>query len=290
MFLKIKLFLKEYFTLIFSIFLILITFFIFSFIVSFNNKLKVVFLDIGQGDSIFIKSPVGNKVLIDGGPGDNLVKRLPKYMSLFDRDIDMIFITNPDKDHFEGFIPLLENYNVPVFITSGVSAPNNPVYQEFIRISKKNGLKELQVLNGQIIDIGGGAYLEVIFPDREGLSDLSHNDGSLVLRLVYGKTSILFTGDSTEKIEKYLIENYPQNLKADILKVGHHGSKTSTSDPFVSIVSPLWAVISVGKINPFGHPHKEVLDILKKYNVEILGTYDRGDIVFESDGRLLRKR
>lgn len=291
MFFKIKLFFKEYLVFIIAFILIIFTFVLVSEAISVSNSnLKVVFLDIGQGDSIFIKSPSGNKFIIDGGPNDTLTRRIPRYMSMFDRDIDMIFVTNPDKDHFEGFISLIQSYNVPVMITSSVSAIDNSVYKELLNVAKENNVKEINAVASQVLNIGGGAYMEVIFPDREGISDLNHNDGSLVLRLVYRKTSILFTGDSTEKIEKYLINNYPQKLKADILKVGHHGSKTSTSESFVKVVSPTWAVISAGKGNSFGHPHKEVLDVLNKYKVKILGTYDNGSIVFESDGKnLIRK-
>lgn len=276
---------KDYIKIFFLVFLTISLIFIYSNVFSLHNgKLRVVFMDIGQGDSILIKSPSGNKIIVDGGPGSNILNSLSKNLSFWDRDIDMIVVTNPDKDHFEGFIPVLDSYKVALFLKPETEANDNVIYRELLSVVSDKKVDTIVASSGQKIDIGGGAFIEIIFPDRKGLKDLSHNDGSLVFRLVYGKTSILFTGDSTEKIEKFLLENYPNKLKSDILKVAHHGSKTSSSKNFIKEVSPKWAVISAGKMNSFGHPHKEVLDTLSSLNIDILGTYDKGDILFESNG------
>jgi competence protein ComEC len=285
MFYKINLFIKKYFKIIFVIFLSILVFFVWSTAFYLKNQnLVVSFLDIGQGDSIFIKSPTGNKIIFDGGPGDLILRQLPKKMTFFDRSIDMIVVTNPDKDHFEGFIPLLDSYEVSAFLDPGVLASSNPIYRELIKKVDEKKIAKIKAVRGQKIDIGGGAYIEIIFPDRENILGVSHNDGSIVARLIYGKTSVLLTGDSTANIEKYLLENYPESLNADILKVAHHGSRTSTSDDFVKVVSPKVAIISAGKDNSYGHPHKETLDTLEKNKVPILGTYSEGTITFESDG------
>lgn len=131
--------------------------------------------------------------------------------------------------------------------------------------------------------LGDGAYLEVLFPDRD-VSGVSTNDGSIVGRLVYGKTSIMFTGDAPQNVEKYLTLLDSKNLKSDVLKVGHHGSRTSSSEEFVGFISPTYAVISDGKGNSYGHPHKETLATLEKFGVDILRTDQVGTIVMESDG------
>jgi competence protein ComEC len=248
-----------------------------------HHTLSFVMLDIGQGDALLITSPTGNQIIVDGGPGKNLLSRLPHHMSPFDRDIDMIIVTNPDKDHFEGFIPLLSSYKVGVFADSGVSASTNPLWNELTSTVDATHTNRLTLTAGDRIDIGGGAYIDILFPDRE-VSDVSHNDGSLVAKLIYGKTSVLLTGDSTQSIEHYLIEKYDTGLHSSLLKVAHHGSRTSTSQEFVKLVQPEVALISAGRGNMYGHPHKETLDTLAKENIPVIGTFSAGDIVFESDG------
>lgn len=246
--------------------------------------LTVAFLDVGQGDAIFIESPTGNQVIFDGGPGSALVSQVGKQVSLFDRSIDMIVVTNPDKDHFEGFIPLLSRYSVEAVLEPGVSADENPVYRELQRIIATKNIPVVEARTSQKILLGGGAYIDIIFPDRD-VKEVSHNEGSIIARLVYGETSVLLTGDTTKNIESYVLESYKEYLDSDMLKVAHHGSDTSTSDAFVKAVSPDVAVISAGKGNSYGHPKKETLDTLKNNKVETLVTMDEGTIVFESDGK-----
>src|SRR5205823_5277144 len=127
-------------------------------------------------------------------------------------------------------------------------------------------IPEILARRGQIIDLGGGAYLQVLFPDRD-VSGLSSNDGSIVMRLVYGDTSVALQGDSTAKIEHYLVGLDGGNLKSTILKAGHHGSRTSTTEEYVRAVAPQWTVMSSGVNNSYGHPHKETLDTLAKLNI-----------------------
>ncbi len=285
MFLSVKSFFKENLKEIFVILLFFVTILIYFQVFSLNEqKLKIVFMDIGQGDSVLIKSPTGNKVIVDGGPKNSLSKALSRNLYFWDREIDIIIVTNPDRDHFEGFIQLVDSYKVGLFIKPEVKALENPAYSELLNKIEQKGVKTITAVSGQKIDIGGGATMEIIFPDRVGLEDLTHNDGSIVSILSYKDQKVLLTGDSTEAIEKYLVLNYGSKIKADILKVAHHGSKTSSSDIFLKTVSPKWAIISAGVKNQFGHPHKEVLDRLTENSIEILGTYKLGDIVFENKG------
>lgn len=252
-----------------------------------THMLRFVMLDIGQGDALYIEGPGGNKVIIDGGPGDALLGQLSKVMSPFDRSIELIINTNPDKDHFEGFIPLLDRYSVGAFMESGTDASTNPLWTELKHKIEGKKITDIVAVRGQRIDLGDGAYIDILFPDRS-VPGLAHNDGSIVARLVYGKTSMLLTGDSTQNIEKYLLSLDPASLDSDILKVGHHGSKTSTSPELVQAVSPDIAIISSGNNNMYGHPNQETLDTLLKYNVKIFDTCTSGMISFESDGNTFR--
>ena len=254
-----------------------------------NRPLRVAFLDVGQGDAIFIESPTGNQIIFDGGPGSALVSQVSKQMSLFDRTIDMIVVTNPDRDHFEGFIPLLSRYSVAAMLEPGVKADENAVYAELHRVVAAHSIPIIEARTGQRIMLGGGVYIEVLFPDRD-IEDVSHNDGSLIARLVYGETSVLLTGDTTKNIENYLVSKYPASLDSDILKVAHHGSETSTGDEFVKAVSPDIAVISAGKGNSYGHPRQATLDTLIKNKVETMVTMNEGTMVFESDGKVFKRR
>lgn len=247
-----------------------------------GGKMTVSFLNIGQGDSIFIESPTGTQVLVDGGPDKAIMKEIGKVMPWYDRHIDMIVVTNPDKDHFEGFIPLLDKYSVDVEMEPGTKAGSGEfdILQNELKMKK---VSQVIARRGQIVDLGGGAFLQILFPDRD-VSGLNTNNGSIVMKLIYGKTSVLLTGDSPVAIEDYLISIDGENLKSTILKAGHHGSRTSTSEEYVKVVRPEYAVISAGKDNKYGHPHKETLEILAKQKVPILGTFNLGRVTLTSDG------
>jgi competence protein ComEC len=247
-----------------------------------DGKLTFAVLNIGQGDALFIESPTGVQVVVDGGPNNNLMREISSVLPWYDRHVDMMVITNPDRDHYEGFFSFLDKYKTDFVLKSGTNQ-DSELYKSLEQKIKTKNITEVLARRGQIIDIGGGAYLQVLFPDRD-VSGLSSNDGSIVMRLVYGDTSVMLQGDSTYKIEEYLMTLDKDGLESNILKIGHHGSRTSTGEEYMKAVSPEWAVISAGKDNSYGHPHKEVLDILNKQKVKILGTYDLGRIIFESDG------
>lgn len=249
--------------------------------------LTVAILDVGQGDSIYIEGPNGGQVLIDGGPNRSVLSELGRIMPFGDTTIDVLVITNPDKDHYGGFLDVLEKFQVKTVIEPGTRTPN-ATYRELKRVVEEEGAEFLVAERGMSISLGDGAILRVLFPDRD-VSDMSRNDGSIISRLEYGSTSVMFTGDTTKLIETYLVNHYPEDLPSTILKVAHHGSKTSTSKNFVDIVSPLYAMISSGKDNGYGHPHQETLDTLSRFGVSILRTDREGTIVFTSDGSTLQR-
>lgn len=244
--------------------------------------LKVSFLDIGQGDAIFIEAPNGNQVLIDGGSNKTVLKRLAEVMPFYDRTIDMVIATHPDKDHIGGLIEVLKNYRADFVMEPGVSSDTG-AYQELGKTIADKKLPKILARRGMLLNLGEGVYLDILFPDRDN-EDWETNTASIVAKLIYGDTSFLLTGDSPIVIEKYLSMVDGRNLQSDVLKAGHHGSRTSTSELFASLVSPEYAVISAGKDNRYGHPHKEALDILEKIKATILKTYELGTISFSSDG------
>jgi beta-lactamase superfamily II metal-dependent hydrolase len=249
-----------------------------------SGFLKFVVLDIGQGDALYIESPTGKQVLVDGGPNNNLARALPRVVSQYDKHIDLLVVTNPDFDHYGGFIKLLDKYKVDAVLEPG-TFNKYPAYTVLENKITEKQIPKMLARKGQVIDLGGGAHLDVIFPDRD-VSEMSSNDGSIVMKLVYGDTSVLLQGDSTAKIEQYLRDSVSSTtLQATILKAGHHGSRTSSTLGYVKIVNPKWTVISSGKNNDYGHPHKETLETMKELGIPTYDTCNNGDLVFISDGK-----
>jgi competence protein ComEC len=244
--------------------------------------LKFEVLDVGQGDALWIESPTGIQVLVDGGPNNKLLKEIPKVMPWYDRHIDMLVVTNPDKDHYEGFISLLKKYSVDVVLEPG-TVSKTETYAFLEKEISDRKIPKVLARRGQIVDLGGGAYLQILFPDRD-VSGLSSNDGSLVMKLVYGNTSVMLQGDSTDNIEHYLSSVDGENLKSTILKAGHHGSRTSSSEEYVSLVKPEMTVISSGVNNDYGHPHKETLETMHKLKIPTYDTCNNGRLILESNG------
>jgi len=249
---------------------------------SFSN-LEVVFFDVGQGDSIFIETPDGFQVLIDGGPGLAVLEKLGQEMPFYDRTIDLIVLTHPDRDHLFGLLEVLKRYEIKNILWTGI-VKDTVEYQEWIRLINEEGANIIIAETGQRIDLSESIYLSILYPfeSLEGQETKYTNDTSIVAELVFDSVSFLFTGDISKKIEKQLVDKYI-DLELDVLKVAHHGSKTSTSLEFLEIISPDIAVISVGE-NRWGHPHPEVLSNLEQFGIQVLITKESGDIKIVSDG------
>ena len=250
------------------------------------GKLTVAFLDVGQGDAIFIESPTGTQMMIDGGPGSMVLRELGQVMPFYDRSIDLLLVSNPDTDHMSGFLDVLRSFDVSAVVEPGTVGASSD-YRSFLEEVEKEKASHVIAQRGQRFELGGGVYFEILFPDRE-VSGLETNHGSIIGRLVYGDTSFLFPGDAPSAVEEYVAYLDKERLDVDVLKVGHHGSKTSTGDVFLGFASPAMAIISAGKENRYGHPHPEVIDRLKQFNVQTLGTYERGRVIVESDGDTVR--
>ena len=250
-----------------------------------DPKLEVSFLEVGQGDAIFIKVPGGRQMLVDGGPDGSVLRELGKVMPFYDRSIDVVLATHADQDHIGGLVEVLKRFDVGLVVLNNTTS-TSAVYGEFTDLIKKKHIKEEIITAPEELSLGLGAEFDILFP-TQNTAGWDTNDSSIVGKLVYGQNSFLLTGDSPQKIEKYLAGKYGSFLKSDVLKVGHHGSKNSNSEIFVGTVSPVYSVISAGLNNRYGHPNPEALDILKRFGGQILETLGRGMIVFNSDGQNL---
>lgn len=257
-----------------------------------SHLLRVYFLDVGQGDAIFIDSPTHGRVLLDGGANRQVLAELGKILPFGDRRIDVMIESHPDRDHIGGLPDVVSRYKVGVFLEPGVESPNR-VDDELRRRVEEKGMKRLLARRGMTIDFGDGVKLVFLFPNQD-VSRWETNDASIVAQLIYGETSFLLTGDATKKAEYILLNIGTTTLDSDVLKAGHHGSRTSTSLPFAEAVSPEYVVISAAAGNSYGHPHQEVLDVLKKVGATVLSTENvaefmgQGTIIFETDGETLK--
>ncbi len=244
-----------------------------------NKNPKIVFIDVGQGDAIFITAPNGRQVLVDGGKYPDISMKIREHMSVSDRSLDMVIATHPDIDHVAGLSTILDEYSVDYFMHSGLLAGAS-VYRSIASKVRENNIQSYTATAGQKIILDTDMYLEVLSP-YAGQKIEEPNDHSIVLKIVYRGQSIILTGDASKLTEQNLVSIYGNRLESDILKLGHHGSKTSTDDVFVQIVNPEYGIISAGCNNSFGHPHASVLRTLDDNNVVELSTCDNGDIVFE---------
>jgi competence protein ComEC len=255
-----------------------------------DDKLHVSFLDVGQGDAILIQTPNGQDILIDGGPDLQKINlELSKKLPFWDRTIDLVVCTQPQADHVTGLVEVLQRYKVNQVLEPEVSY-NSSIYQEWCNLVEDKGIEYNIARAGQEVDLGSGIKMEVLNPPEGLFEETSHDvdNNGVVLRLSWSKISFLFTADIREEAEFELI-GQRANLKSTVLKIAHHGSKTSTTSQFLAAVDPEVAVISVGADNTFGHPSPEVVERL----VDRLGednvyrTDEDGTVEFVTDGEKL---
>ena len=245
--------------------------------------LEVIFFDIGQGDSIFIETPGNYQILIDGGPANVILEKLGKEMDFWDRRIDLIILTHPEHDHIAGLIEVLKRYEVENIVWTGILR-DTAEYKEWIRLIEDEDSNIKIVQAGQKI-ITPNLFFQILHPleNLKGQDVKNTNNTSIINRLVFNNISFLFLGDAYKSVERKLVSDGVY-LDSDILKVGHHGSKTSTSKELLESVNPCMAVISAGKDNRYGHPHEQVLEILNDYGIRVLRTDEIGDIKIISNG------
>lgn len=255
-----------------------------------HQNLEVITLDIGQGDAILIKTPFKQNVLIDGGPNKSIARALDRNLPFWRRKISLMILTHPDVDHVNGLVEVLERYQVDRVMGTGV-AHTAPGYLMWLELIKNKKIPFDVARAPQTIKFGPDLKMEIIYPwdDYGGKDAEDNNITSIVAKLIYKNNSFLLTGDAPIESEQEMI-GAGLDLKSDVLKVGHHGSKNSTSQVFVQMVQPKYAVISCGKDNLFGHPNLRVLKNLEKIGARILRTDEAGDAVLISDGKKVRAR
>lgn len=256
-----------------------------------QQYLRVSFLDVGQGDAILLQGPTGIAVLVDGGPNRSVVRELPRLLGPLDRHLDMVIETHPDKDHIAGLADVFEMYKVDAFMNPGLPSDTDVYARLVVAASSEEGLTTYTARRGQRIHLGGGAYADVLYPNKDVSRLRATNDASIVLHVVYGDTSFMLTGDLPSTIEDVLVHtNSSGVLRSDVLKAGHHGSKYSTDALWLETVQPQTVVISAGKGNTYGHPAPEVLARVRAAGSRIVSTADSGTVTFESDGVDLYKK
>ncbi len=248
-----------------------------------SKFMTVGFLNIGQGDAIYIESPTHNRMMVDGGPSSVLLSELGKVMPFYSKSVDTLLVTNPDADHYSGFIDMLQSsYRVNRVIEPGTHSPT-ATYALLEKTIQEKNVPKILAHRGMVVHLGGGADLHILFPDQD-VSSWTTNDGSIIAKLTYGSTSVMLTGDAPSKTEEYVLSLDGKNVQSTILKEGHHGSRTSASEPFISAVKPQYDVISAGLNNKYGHPHKETTDLLNSLHIPTLVTFKTGTIIATSDG------
>ncbi|EGT4138669.1 MBL fold metallo-hydrolase [Clostridium perfringens] len=246
-----------------------------------DSKLMISYMDVGQGDAAYIKVN-GNDILIDAGPRSNSKELLEQLKAKNIDDFELVIATHPHEDHIGGMVDVFKEYEVKAFYSPKITHTTK-TYENLVKAVKDEGLKTKELKGGMVIDLGEGAKFEVFTPQKSEYEEL--NDYSPIMKLSFGDTSYLFTGDAEKLAEEEALAKYKNSLDSDVIKFGHHGSSSSSSNAFIEAVSPKYGIISCAKDNKYGHPHRETLDIIKKYNIKTFRTDTDGEIILTSDGK-----
>ncbi|MDO5517385.1 MAG: ComEC/Rec2 family competence protein [Clostridium sp.] len=246
-----------------------------------TGTLEVSYLDVGQGDSAYIKVN-GYDILVDAGPKSDEEKLLAQLEEKNIDDFEIIIATHPHEDHIGGMKKVFDRYDVESFYMPKVSHTTK-TFENMVNAVANEGIKIQQIKEGMTFDLGNGARIDVYSPIYESYEEF--NDYSPIMKLTFGETELIFTGDAEAHAEADVVAKYPNDLHGDVLKFGHHGSSTSSSEEFLQSVDPDYGIISCGAGNKYGHPHKETLQKISKYDIETYRTDTQGQITLTSDGK-----
>lgn len=247
-----------------------------------DGLLTVRFLDVGQGDAIHITTPDGVEVLIDGGSSAGILRELAHGRSWLDRDIDVLIATHPDTDHVGGLVDVLRRYEIGVILET-VAEADSPAAESYATAAASEGAQRIIAQRGQQFTLGASTTLTVYAPWGDTYNWRSNN-ASIITKISFGNIDFLLTGDASKETEDVLVRAYGTGLEAEVLKLGHHGSDTSTSDLFLDAVTPEYAVVSAGANNQYGHPHEAVLKRVSARDITTVSTAEAGTVTFKSDG------
>lgn len=246
--------------------------------VSNENKMQIHFLDVGQGDSIFLELPNQETMLIDAGESNQSSKIIHYIENLGYRKIDYVIATHPHTDHIGGLKEIIETFEIKsIYMPKVISTSNT--YENLLMTIQNQNLKIKNAYSGVKIITQENFEVEIIAPTKTTYQKL--NNYSAVIKITYKDHTFLFMGDAEEESEKQL----KQDIKADVIKIGHHGSATSTSEEFIKKVNPSYAIISVGKNNRYNHPNELILNRLKEIGAKILQTDQNGTIMLTTNGK-----
>lgn len=249
-----------------------------------DGELAVHFIDVGQGDSELIVTSDGKAMLIDAGTSDSRSVLTEYLKSVGIKRLDYFVLTHPHADHIGGAVAVLDQFDVTNVIMTDASTTTS-TYKKLLQKIDDVDCGVIFAEAGNKYSLGNAEFT-ILGPISDYSDDL--NNTSIVLRLTFGTTSFMFTGDAEKKAEKDMLSEFPESyFKADVLKLGHHGSSTSTSDEWFFAVSPKYAIISCGKNNDYGHPHQEIISLLQKQGTEYFRTDINGSTVITSDGESL---
>lgn len=240
-------------------------------------------LDVGQGDAILLEAPSGQVILVDGGPDKKVLRRLGEELPFWERRIDLVVLTHPHEDHFGGLSEVLERYEVGAVMISGVEALSQG-YQHLLAVVEDKHIPLWVIEKPEEVTFGQ-VQLHILYPDHsfKGKRISNLNNSSLVIKVQYKEVDMLLTGDAEQEEEMELVKA-GADLKADILKVGHHGSETSSTELFLAAVQPTLAVISSGVGNKYGHPSPRTVKRLERLGIPLRRTDTEGTIHLHTDG------
>jgi len=246
------------------------------------HDLEIYFLNVGQGNSVLIRTPNNNDILIDGGPDKSVLNELGKILPFYDRDIELMILTHPHDDHDTGLISVIDKYHVNKVLFNDFAATDS-MFLEFKKIIQEKNIPVSSFYQNDQITLDYNIFLKSLYPVKNLSIDLKKNanNTSMIAQLIYNNNKIIFTGDAEQDEEKKILD---RDLKSDILQVGHHGSKTATSQDFLNRVNPQKAIISCGQDNKFKHPHFITVYKLQQKNIDILRTDQDGTIKCDSNG------
>lgn len=247
------------------------------------GELEVDFFDVGQGDAILIQAPTGHTILIDGGRDTTVSRKIAEELPLYDRTIDLVILTHPDLDHVGGLPDVLRRFRVGAIFLPDVKK-DLAAYQTLLERAAEQGIPLHYVFAGDTLLLGPALAMHILAPERGAAPSADLNNSSIVAILEYNKRSFLFTGDAEDESERRMVTARPERLAADILKIGHHGSRYSSSSAFLATVGAYVGVISAGKNNSYGHPHQAVLERMAEEGMTAYRTDVQGDVEITSDG------
>lgn len=248
------------------------------------SRLQVTVLEVGQGDAILIEAPGGQDILIDGGPGSAVLRGLGEELAWHDRSLDAIVLTHPQADHMYGLVDVLDRYDVRR-VLAGPGVQSSPGFTAFADASSREGRRIETAIAGTSFDLGDGVRLDIIGPDAIEARDPELNNAGAVIRLTWRDVSFLLAADIEKPAEDGLLAS-GQDLRSTVLKVPHHGSRSSSTRAFLDAVRPSVSVVSSGKDNQFGHPAPDVVGRLDDYG-PVYNTAESGAVHFETDGARL---